>query len=189
HADARVADGYLLLPDGDSDPGIPLIKAAAAARRALEIDPALAEAHTSLALTLMKQWNWAESEREYRRAIAVDRNYATAHHWYAEYLNHAGRFDEALQEIGRAEQLDPLSPIIATDHGKILHYARRQADAVEQLKRVLHDYPTFAEAHNYLTRAYAAAGRYDEALAAIARGGDKSRLKFVPQFRGYVLAR
>src|SRR5439155_25606388 len=83
HAYAGVADCYLLLTDVDSDPAIPLTKAAAAARRALEIDPALPEAHTSLALTLMKQWNWAESEREFRRAIAVDRNYATAHHWYA----------------------------------------------------------------------------------------------------------
>ena len=186
-----LADSYLLPTDDvGRDPSETLAKAAAAARKALDIDPALVEAHTSLALTLMKQWHWAESEREYRRAIDLDPNYATAHHWYAEYLTAEGRFDEALAEIGRAGKLDPLSPAIATDHGKILHYARRQTEAIKQLTRVLQDDPAFAEAHHFLARAYAAAGRYDEALAAIDRYSDnKTQIPLVFMVRGYVLAR
>jgi serine/threonine protein kinase/TolB-like protein/Tfp pilus assembly protein PilF len=187
---AGLADCYLLLTDDvGRDPSETLAKAAAAARKALDIDSSLVEAHTSLALTLMKQWHWAESEREYRRAIELDLNYATAHHWYAEYLNCEGRFDDALQEIGRAGTLDPLSPMIATDRGKILHYARRQPEAIAQLKRVLQEYPAFAEAHHFLARAYAAAGRYDEALAAIDRYSDKTQNPLEFMVRGYVLAR
>src|SRR5436190_1253517 len=104
---AGLADCHLLMTNVDPDQHAPLAKAAAAARKALDIDAALVEAHTSLGLALMKQWHWAESEREYRRAIELDPNYATAHHWYAEYLNAEGRFEEALQEIGRAGKLDP----------------------------------------------------------------------------------
>src|SRR6202040_3475636 len=93
-------------------------KARAAALRALQIDDTLAEAHTSLALiTENYDWDWQTAEKEYRRAIQLDPNYATAHQWYAEYLTWLGRFDEAFRESERARQLDPLSLIIVTDYG------------------------------------------------------------------------
>jgi serine/threonine protein kinase/Tfp pilus assembly protein PilF len=188
---AGLADCYLLLGDVD-DPYLrheKLAKARAAAQKALEIDAALGVAHASLALTLMKQWNWADSEREYRRAIETDPNYATAHGWYAEYLSAEGRFEEALREIGDAEKLDPLSPIIASDHGKFLYYGRRQEEAITQLNKVIQDYPAFSEAYYYLARAYAAAGRYEEALATIDGFSDKTRINWAIELRGYVLAR
>ena len=69
-------------------------------------------------------WDWVTAEKEYRRAIELDPNYATAHHWYAEFLALMGRFDEAFMEIERARKLDPLSLIVAADHGVILYYSR-----------------------------------------------------------------
>src|SRR2546422_6535611 len=108
-------------------------KAHAAALRALQIDDSLAEAHTSLALiTENYDWDWKTAEKEYRRAIQLDPNYATAQHWYAEYLTWLGRFDEALRESERARQLDPLSLIIATDNGAILYYSRQYDRAIKQ---------------------------------------------------------
>ncbi len=108
--------GYSTTPQTESMP-----KARAAALKALELDPELAEAHTSLALiTENFDYDWDTAEREYRRAIELNPNYATDHHWYAEFLSLQGRFPEALAESARARELDPLSLIIATDRGVIL---------------------------------------------------------------------
>jgi len=188
---AGMADCYLLLTDLDSTstPVDLLAKARVAAQKGLEIDPSLAEARTSLGLIEMKEWNWAESERQYLRAIELAPSYATAHHWYAEYLNSEARVDEALREIGRAEALDPLSPMIATDRGKILYYGRRHAEAIAQLNKVVQDYPRFSDAYFFLTLAYTAAGRHQEALAAIDRFQDKTRISWAIGLRGCVLAR
>ncbi len=79
-------------------------------------------------------WDWQTAEKEYRRAIELDPNYATAHHWYAEYLSWEGRFDEALRESERARQLDPLSLIIAADKGAILYYARQYDRAIKAFR-------------------------------------------------------
>ncbi len=76
-------------------------------------------------IAMIYDWHWAEAERQYRQAIALNPNYATAHHWYAEYLTLVGRFDEGLAEIQLAETLDPLSVIISSDHCKYLLLARR----------------------------------------------------------------
>jgi len=94
-----------LIPQSESMP-----KARAAALKALELDDSLAEAHTSLALIRENyDWDWKTAENEYRRAIELNPNYATAHHWYAEFLSWQGRFDEAFAESERARQLDPLT--------------------------------------------------------------------------------
>jgi len=99
-------------------------RARAAASRALELDDGLAEAHAALALIAQNQdWDWQTSEKEFRRAIELNPNYGTAHHWYAEHLMWLGRFDDALSESERARQLDPLSLIIATDYGAILYFS------------------------------------------------------------------
>src|SRR5437879_8876885 len=113
-------------------------KARAAALKALQLDDRLAEAHTSLALiTENYDWDWQTAEKEYRQAIELDPNYATAHHWYAEHLMWLGHFDEALRESERARQLDPLSLIIAADNGASMLYSRQYDRAIEKLRSVL----------------------------------------------------
>ncbi len=142
-------------------------KARAAALRALEIDERLAEAHTSLAVIAQNyNWDWQTAEKEYRRAIELNPNYATAHHWHAEYLAFVGRFEEAFAEIERARQLDPLSLIIATDRGAILYFSRQYDHAIAQFRAVLEMEPNFPRAH-LLAFAYAQKGLFPEALADI----------------------
>jgi DNA-binding winged helix-turn-helix (wHTH) protein/Flp pilus assembly protein TadD len=141
-------------------------QARAAALRALELDEGLAEAHTALALIVQNQdWDWQTSEKEYRRAIELNPNYATAHHWYAEHLMWLGRFDEALSESERARQLDPLSLIIATDYGAILYFSRQYDRAIEQFRTVLRKDPNFGRAGGLLINAYVEKGMFAQALA------------------------
>ena len=144
-----LADTYALISGYDLAPKnetIPLAREAAA--KALALDDGLAEAHASMALIAQNyEWDWRKAESEYRRAIELDRNYATARHWYAEFLTLQGRFSEALEEIERARQLDPRSLIIAADRGAVLYCARRYKEAIEQLRAVLEMEPNFPRAH------------------------------------------
>ena len=143
-------------------------KAHSAALRALEIDESLAEAHTSLALIAENyEYDWQTAEKEFKRAIQLDPSYATAHHWYAEYLSWQGRFDDALAESGRARQLDPLSVIIATDRGAILYFSRQYQRAIEQLRTVLEMDPNFTRAYGLLISAHVQQGRFEDAVADI----------------------
>ncbi len=161
-------------------------KARAAALRALELDERLAEAHTSLALIHEKyDWNWKAAEREFRQAIELDPNYATAHHWYAEYLGYQGRFDEALAESERARRLDPLSLIIAVDRGEILIFARQYDRAIEQLRAAFEMEPNFPRA-DMLTYAYVQKGMFAEALADIEKW---QRIEDTPWALAYVYGR
>lgn len=144
-------------------------KARTAALRALELDERLAEAHTSLALIIENNdWDWARAETEYRRAIQLNPNYATAHHWYAEFLAFQGRFEEALASSERARQLDPLSLMIAVDRGVILYYAREYDRAIEQFRAVMALEPDFPRT-NLIIPAYAENGMFSEALEEIER--------------------
>ena len=112
-------------------------KAEAAARKALELDDTLAEAHTSLAASLCYyDFDFAQAAREFQRAIELNPNYATAHQWYGiVFLQRQGRFDEAISEVKRALELDPLSLIINSDLGRTYYFARRYDEAVEQLRK------------------------------------------------------
>ena len=165
---AGLADSYALM---NGYAGISLKdrapKAYAAARRALELNDKLPEAHTSMAIVAQNfDWDWATAEKEYRRAIELDPNYATAHHWHAEFLALMGRFDEAFVEIERARQLDPLSLIVAADHGVILYYSRQYDRAIEQFRAVLEMDPHFPRAALlYVT--YERKGMYAESLAGL----------------------
>ena len=137
----------------------------AAALRALEIDDRLPEAHTALALIVQNyDWDWKTAEREFRRAIELNPNYATGHHWYAEHLMWLGRFDEALRESERARELDPLSLIIAADNGAILYFSRDYDRAIEKWRSVLEMDPGFLRAH-LIRAAYLGKGMFAEALA------------------------
>ena len=184
---AGLADCYALLPGYTMT--IPqaeaLPKARAAALKALQLDEGLAEAHTSLALiTENYDWDWQTAEKEYRRAIDLNPNYATAHHWYAEYLTWNGRFDEALRESERARQLAPLSLIIAADNGMIFYYSRQYDRAEKGLNAVLEMEPTFPRAH-MVKYVYVETGQFAKALADI----DKYSPHSTPWERVYVLGR
>jgi TolB-like protein/DNA-binding winged helix-turn-helix (wHTH) protein/lipoprotein NlpI len=154
--------GYSLSPASKYMP-----QARAAALRALELNDKLPEAHTALALVVQNyDWDWRAAEREFKRAIELNPNYATAHHWYAEHLGFRGRFEEAFKESDEAKRLDPLSLIIAADRGVLLYYARDYDRAIEQLRRVLEMDPGFPRGH-MIQSAYMEKGMYQEALADI----------------------
>ena len=165
---AGLADSYSLMSSfGSAKPSEVMPKARAAALRALELDDNLAEAHASRALIAQNfDWDWATAEREYRRAIQLNPNYATAHHWYAEYLALQGRFEEASFEMTRARQLDPLSLIMAADNGAILYFSRQYDPAIRQLRGVLEMEPNFPRAH-VLDYAYVQTGQFELALKDI----------------------
>lgn len=151
-------------------------RAKAAAMRALAIDQQLAEAHTSLANILTSyEWDFATAEREFKRAIELNPNYATAHQWYAEYLQAMGRFDEAIAEIRRAQELDPLSLIISAVAGRIYYCARRYDEAVRELENTLRMEQRFGPAYAFISEAYSKKGMYDEAIAAA-----QEPVKFAP---------
>jgi DNA-binding winged helix-turn-helix (wHTH) protein/TolB-like protein len=164
---AGLADSYALLGEyGVAPPREVFPRMKAAAARAMEIDDQLAEAHTSLAYSKwLSDWDWEGSERAFKRAIELNYSYATAHHWYSEYLTGMGRFDEALHEAKRAEELDPQSLIINTNLGWILYLARRNDEAIEELKKTLEMEPRFFLAQQLLWQAYVQKGMYEEALA------------------------
>lgn len=164
---AGLADAYVVLPayraqaSHDAYP-----KARTAAQRALAIDETLADAHASLGVVLHEyDWKFAESEKEFKRAIDLNPNYATAHHWYAELLLNLNRFDEAIAEIKVAQSLDPLSLIINTAVGTFLTASGRNEEAIEQLRKAIDMDPNFARAHLRLAFAYEETGRYAEAIS------------------------
>jgi TolB-like protein/DNA-binding winged helix-turn-helix (wHTH) protein len=174
---AGLADTFALMSSWSYVPQTEAIpKARAAALRALQLDDGLAEAHTSLALIAENyDYDWQTAEKEYRRAIQLDPQYATAHQWYAECLSFQGRFPEALEESERARQLDPLSLIIATDHAAILYFARQYDRAIEQFRAVLAMEPNFMRAH-MVVYPYVEKGMFEEALTEAGkwRHGDGS---------------
>src|SRR5262245_662374 len=138
-----------------------------AAKKALAIDDTLAEAHTSLAhLTWLHEWNWAEGERGFKRAIELNPNYPTAHQWYATYLSAMGRHEEAIAEITRAQELDPLSITIGLDVARTFYFARQYDRTIEESLRALEMDPTFYRIGDWLEMAYERKGDYDKALDA-----------------------
>jgi TolB-like protein/DNA-binding winged helix-turn-helix (wHTH) protein len=143
-------------------------KAERAAMRALEIDDRLAEAHTSLAWARFHyDWDPSGAEREYKKAIELNPNYETAHHWYALYLAEMGRQAEANEQIKRARELDPLSLIINANSGLLFYFDRRNDQAVQHFRETLDMDPNFPQAHFYLGRAYERKGMFAEALAEL----------------------
>jgi serine/threonine protein kinase/tetratricopeptide (TPR) repeat protein len=162
-ADSYAVGGgsYLGLTQPESRP-----KAKAAALKALELDDSLAEAHTTLADTyLYYDWDFAKADQEFRRAIAANPSYPTAHQWYSECLYNMGRFDEAIAEAKRAQELDPLSPIISQSVADALFYARRYDDAIEHSRKTLQMDANLPAAHWDLADAYVQKKMYPEAAA------------------------
>ena len=166
---AGIADCYNLLdiwanlPTSETFP-----RAKAAAQKALQIDDQLAEAHTSLAYAIHTyEWDWKAAEREYRRAIELNPNYATARQWYAEFLTAVGRFDEAGQQGKKALEIDPMSPIINAVVAWNFTMARRYDAAIQQGTRTTQLFPDFMPGHAYLGLALLESGRAREAIAPL----------------------
>jgi tetratricopeptide (TPR) repeat protein len=145
-------------------------KAKATKTRALEIDDTLSEGHMVLAFDRWEKWDWAGAEQEHRRAIELNPNSALARQRYSLFLTAMGRNEESLAEIQRALVLDPVSLTINTSLASRLYFARRYDQAIEQCRKTLEMDANFAPAHFQLGQAYVQQARYDEALAAFAKG-------------------
>jgi TolB-like protein/Flp pilus assembly protein TadD len=164
---AGLADCYAVYPAFSVLPPREAIpKAKEAAIKALAFDETLAEAHAALAYVKNTyDWDWPGAEREFKRAIKLNPNYATAHFWYAIHLQAMGRLDEAIAEAKLAQEADPVSPIIGLLAGRTLYVARRYDQAIEQLHKTLEMDPHFPRAHWWLAKAYEQVGRHEEAVA------------------------
>src|SRR5262249_55241478 len=173
-----LAEYYDVLPEyAPASVSETMPKARAAAQKALAIEDTLPEAHATLASTYTSSWDWVAAEREYKRALELNPNYAQAHKSYCLYLSILGHQQEALAEINRAAELDPLNLSYLSNVAE-LYTALRQYDlAVEQSRKVIEMDPAFTLAHSNLSETYLGMGRYDQWLGewrkAAALSGDK----------------
>jgi serine/threonine protein kinase/tetratricopeptide (TPR) repeat protein len=143
-----------------------------ASRKALELDDTLSDAHTARAMVLANQWKWNEVEKEFRRAIELNPNDATAHYFYAFiFLMPQKRIDESLEEFRKALSLDPLSGIVNVNYGVTLLVAHRTPEAIAQMQKVLERDPSFGPGHYYLSQIYASTGRYADAVSELQKIG------------------
>ncbi|HSL56057.1 MAG TPA: protein kinase [Pyrinomonadaceae bacterium] len=163
---AGLADCYLLLNVynvASADESFP--KAEAASRKALSINESLAEAHTALGfVTYRYHLKWAEAEEHFKKAIALNPNYATAHQWYASYLAASGRLNEAVVEAKTAHELEPFSLTIYSDYIRGLYYAGRLDEARKESLKLIETDPGFVRAHYELGLVLEAEGKLDEAI-------------------------
>ena len=168
---AGLADSYALAGDweyGVLAPKEAYPRAKAAAAKALELDDTLGEAHISLAFCLDSfDWNWESAGKEFRRGIELNPGYATGHHWYAWHLTTLGRNDEAISEMRKAEDLDPLSLIISAELAEEFLIARRYDEAIKQCRKTMALDPFFAVAHFELGQAFVQKHMFNEAIVEL----------------------
>jgi TolB-like protein/Tfp pilus assembly protein PilF len=163
---AGQADCYNLLATyGALAPKDAFPKAQDAAEKALELNNGLAEAHAALAYTRFRSnWDWSGAEREFKRAISLKEDYAPTHQWYASYLAAMGRFDEAIKETRRTQEIDNTSLIINSHFGLVDYFAHNFDEAIAQCQKTVELDPTFFVARRYLGLSYAQKRMYKEAL-------------------------
>ncbi len=189
---AGLAETYVLFTSyGVATASDSMPQAKAAALRALEIDDSLAEAHSALGRYLnYYEWDRVGAEREFRRAIELNPNYATVHDWLgAESLAPRKKFDEALISQRRAEELDPLSLTISANVGWTLFFARRYDEALVQLNRTLSLDPNFYVTRSNLCWVYSAKGMHQEAIAECRKARELNDDSFITGYLALVLAR
>jgi TolB-like protein/DNA-binding winged helix-turn-helix (wHTH) protein/Tfp pilus assembly protein PilF len=166
-----LADSYALA--GDWQYGVmtakeALPKAKAAAMKALELDDSLSEAHTSLAFCLESfDWDWDAADREFRRAVELNPGYATAHHWYSWHLAMLGKNNEAIAEMRKAQNLDPLSLIINADLAELLLIAHFPDQSIQQSRKTIEMDASFALAHNQLAQGYLEKHMFGDAISEL----------------------
>ena len=173
---AGLADSYLLLANlGVLDFNVAVRDAKTAARKALELDDKLAEAHASLGMaSLYDHLDWREAEKELKVAIELNPNYASAYQWYGFTLAIIGRQAELLRNARRAAELDPLSHIINSYLGRAYYLSRQYDSAIDQYQKTLELDKDFPVAHLFLGTAYTQKGRHDEAITEIQKAVDLS---------------
>ena len=165
-ADAYALQGYF----GFVSPREALPRAKEAAKKALDIDGGLAEAHTSLAMASFFGWEWAAAEKEFKRAIELDPGYATAPHWFSHYLVAMGRWPESLAASRRALNLEPLTVNIAAHLAWHYYFAREYERTVEECRRTQELNPDYYQGHLFLGEAYVQQKRLDDAVRAFQTG-------------------
>ena len=173
---AGIADSYNLLgfygflPAREAFP-----QAKARAKRALELDPDLGEAHVSLAFACMLyDWDWTGAEGEFRRGLELSPGYATGHHWFSEFLMAMGQADQAIVQAERAVEIDPIGLIINTLLGMAYYFAREHDRAIEACLRTLELLPDFVPVYLWLGFAYVQKGRHEEAIEIFERARERS---------------
>jgi eukaryotic-like serine/threonine-protein kinase len=162
---AGLSYAYAFAPELGLPSDIAKGKQKAAALKAVALDDSLPEAHTSLAAALEDEWNWAEAEFQYKRAVELNPNYATARHWHSIYLSVLSRHEEAIAEAKRALELDPLSLIIQANLGGRYLRAGRYGEAIQECQKALDLDSSFVIGHDCLGFAYLQTGRTQEAIA------------------------
>jgi len=150
---------YFLLPTEKATDSV-----RSAARKALKLDESIGEAHTALASVGEWTWDWNSAEKEYQRSIELSPNFATGHQWYGEFLSAMGRGEEGLAEIRKAQELDPLSPVVYVSQGIALVYLRRYDEAIQQARKSLEIDPNFPRAVSLLASAHLFKGAQAEAI-------------------------
>ena len=188
---ALLADAYRQMGAASYlDPKEATPKAEAAARKALELDEGLAEAHYAMAKIRLDAWDWTGAEQEYKRAIELNSNLSRVHGGYADFLSKMGRHDQAIAESKRARELDPLALGPNANLGYFLYRARQYGQAVEQLKQTLEMDKNFGFSHIVLGYTYEAMGKYNEAIAEFQESlrlqGDNTSTQC---YLGYALAK
>jgi serine/threonine protein kinase/TolB-like protein/Tfp pilus assembly protein PilF len=188
-AHAGLADAYYRLSGAYLPPKEAMPQAKAAAIKALEIDDTLSEAHASLAvIKAFYDWEWAEAESEYKRAIEYNPGYASAHHWYGWYLALMGRLDQAITEITQAYELDPGSLEINTDLGLSFFLARQYDQAIEQFRKSIEMDGSFLNGHFFLGWAYEQKGDTERAIAEFQKVLQLDDAPFIRAALGHVYA-
>ena len=173
---AGLADSYNMLGTYGAMSSVEAAsKAKQAAEHALTLDNKLAEAHSSLAFVKHRyDWDWVGAEEEFKRAIALDSNYATAHQWYSSYLMAVGRPAEAIEEARRCQEMAPLSLIVSSHLAWMLYNAGQYNEAIEQCQKVLAIDPNFFAARRYLGLAYEQVGKTREAIEELTKARELS---------------
>lgn len=189
-AHARLAGAYLDLGlNSYLDPKEAFPLAEAAAKKALDLDESLANAHVVWGRIKLTTWDWAGAEREYKRGLDLNSNLATAHSWYSLYLSCQGRHDQAIAEAKRARDLDPLLLPYTANIGLALYFERQYDQAIEQLKKTFEIHPDYAYATVFLGYVYSVNRRYPEAIVefkkALSLRADDPSLQC---YLGYALA-
>lgn len=169
---AGIADAYTLLAEfGMERPADATPRARTAALRALEIDPSLGEAYSSLALLLTHEWKWKEAEAHFRRALDLNPGNATTHYWFAcDLLTMRARLEEAEREMDIALALDPLSSVMAEGSGYVLTLQRRYEESRARFEALIRADPSFHRGHTSLGRVFIQLGCYDTAIEKLEQG-------------------
>ena len=187
---AGLADCYAVL---NEYAGVPTSETApqakAYAERALSLDGQLAEAHSTLAMVNRQLWQWAEAEKEFKRAIELNPNYPTTYHWYSALLRNLGRFNESSAAINRAHELDPLSSVISANVSMMYQVQGNQVASIENSLKIIDLDPNFGAGYEILALSYLKVGRNAEAIAAAEKAVQLSnRVNVAVGQLGYVYA-